>query len=273
MGTFRTSYKAVGTSGNVKGEVMQTIFEAAQSNAYHWEKSLESLVMPQHTLFIKLSLVPLLLLGSVSNAQNLTLFEPVESSANGGAAEAAAREQRNLPNTPAFTLLGTSRIGSKRRVSLIDSSGEVVVVEISDDDSTPIPDNPGYRIVALNSGKVSISLPSGTPCFGASDKGVQCGSDGLAELSLTTAAPIVVASNQQGTEGQSGQAEGAEEGQPENPFAAALRAAAQNEAAAQGGRPRRLNSDRFEARRIAPEDVPPGMRVVRTPFGDRLVEL
>ena len=28
----------------------------------------------------------------------------------------------------------------------------------------------------------------------------------------------------------------------------------------------------FTPRRINPEDVPPGMRVVSTPFGDRLVE-
>ena len=31
-------------------------------------------------------------------------------------------------------------------------------------------------------------------------------------------------------------------------------------------------NERFTPRRILPEDVPPGMRVVSTPFGDRLVE-
>lgn len=215
----------------------------------------------------------LALAGNLVIAQDLTLFEAVETPANGAAGAAQAFEQRNLPNAPAFTLLGTSRIGNRRRASLVDSNGEVLVVELSDSDSTPIPDHIGYRIVSLESGKVSISLPADTPCIGASDKGVYCGSNGLAELSLTTAAPIAIASTQESVDGAPGQAEGTEEGQPENPFAAALRAAAQNEANAQNGRPRRNDDERFEARRIAPEDVPPGMRVVRTPFGDRLVEL
>jgi len=224
---------------------------------------------------VKAVFVAFLTLGcSAVIAQDLTLFEAVETPANGSAASAAqAREQRALPNAPAFTLLGTSRIGDRRRASLIDSNGEVLVVELSDSDSTPIPDHIGYRIVSLDSGKVSISLPDDMPCIDASDKGVNCGTDGLAELSLTTAAPIVLAANQENVNAAPGQAEGAEDGQPENPFAAALRAAAQNEANAQNGRPRRTNGERIEARRIASEDVPPGMRVVRTPFGDRLVDL
>lgn len=217
---------------------------------------------------------PLLICSAVVYAQDLTLFEEVETPANGGAAGATqAREQRNLPNTPTFTLLGTSRIGEKRRVRLVDSGGKVIVVEMSDNESTPIPEYVGYRVAAFDSGKVTVSLPADTPCFGATDKGVRCNTEGMAELTLTTAAPIVIVSNQENADGQANQAEGAEDGQPENPFAAALRAAAQNEANAQNGRPRRNNGERIEARRIAPEDVPEGKRVVRTPFGDRLVDL
>lgn len=229
--------------------------------------------MSKSNLPVVLVVVPLLLVAGSICAQDLTLFEAVETPANaGGPSAEQAREQRNLPNGPAFTLLGTSRIGDTRRASLIDSDGKVVVVELSDEDSTPIPDHSGYSIVSLGSGKVSISMPEDTPCIGSSDKGVLCGSNGLAELSLTTAAPIVVAGGQDNNNGVAEQA-AAEDGQPENPFAAALRAAAQNEASAQSGRPRRNNGEGFEARRIADEDVPPGMRKVRTPFGDRLVEL
>lgn len=229
----------------------------------------------QHDTTAKALCVAFLALAcSAGIAQDLTLFEAVEAPANSAALGAAqAREQRNLANGPTFTLLGTSRIGDRRRASLVDSNGEVLVVELSDAESTPIPDHIGYRIVALESGKVSISLPADTPCIGASDKGVYCGSNGLAELSLTTAAPIVIAANQGNAAGAPGQEVAAPEGQLDNPFAAALRAAAQNEANAQSGRPRRDNAESFEARRIADEDVPPGMRKVRTPFGDRLVEL
>lgn len=231
--------------------------------------------MSQTRLHTSLTLAPLLLLGSVSFAQDLTLFEAVETPANGAAGDLAiAREQRNLPNAPAFTLLGTSRIGDRRRVSLIDNNGEVLVVEMGDNESAPIPDHMGYQIAGFESGKVTLILPGDMPCITASDKGVRCGSDGMAELTLTTAAPIAVASEQNNGEERSGQIDSNDEGQPENPFAAALRAAAQNEASAQNGRPRAgPNGSRFDARRIAPEDVPAGMRVVRTPFGDRLVEL
>ena len=33
-----------------------------------------------------------------------------------------------------------------------------------------------------------------------------------------------------------------------------------------------ISTSSFEPRRIDPEDIPSGMRVVSTPFGDRLVE-
>jgi hypothetical protein len=58
---------------------------------------------------------------------------------------------------------------------------------------------------------------------------------------------------------------------PQNPFAAALRAAREREepdAAAS-----RAEEQRFRPRRIDPEDVPEGYRLVRTPFGDRVVPL
>jgi len=41
---------------------------------------------------------------------------------------------------------------------------------------------------------------------------------------------------------------------------------------AQHVEPRTERHDGLHLRRIDPADVPPGMRVVSTPFGDRLVE-
>ncbi|MBT8146719.1 MAG: hypothetical protein KJN90_07680, partial [Gammaproteobacteria bacterium] len=56
--------------------------------------------------------------------------------------------------------------------------------------------------------------------------------------------------------------------EPTNPFAALRARALQNgDAPAPSASPRRS----FTPRRIDPADVPPGMRVVSTPFGDRLV--
>ncbi len=228
-------------------------------------------------IFFKIVVIPILVVGIASeralSAVELNLFERVESTNTiNSISSDQAREQRALPNAPTFTLLGTSRIGGKLKASLVDNNGEVIRVEMGDEASTPIPGHVGYRLVRVGSREVAISLPGNTPCIGFEDKGVSCGSDGLAELSLTTAAPIIVASTAEQTQQNNDEiaAANAEE-EPDNPFAAALRAAAQNEAATRGrGRP---ISERFEVQRIAPEDVPPGKRVVRTPFGDRLVDI
>lgn len=219
--------------------------------------------------------VVLALLSSASLvAQDLNLFEPVEIPNNASSPDSIqAREQRNLPNVPAFTLLGTSRIGSTLRASLVDNNGEVVRVVMGDEESTPIPGYAGYNLIRVDSRSVAISQPTNTPCVAASDKGVECSSDGLTQLSLTTAAPIAVAPTAVASADSNDEiAAAAGEEEPDNPFAAALRAAAQNESATRGRGGRAIN-ERFEVRRIAPEDIPEGMRVVRTPFGDRLVEL
>ncbi|MGJ8688764.1 MAG: hypothetical protein ACSHXZ_04510 [Gammaproteobacteria bacterium] len=211
---------------------------------------------------------------SAGLAQDLNLFEPVEIPNNASSPDSIqAREQRNLPNAPTFTLLGTSRIGSKLKASLVNNTGEVIQVVMTDADSTPIPGHSGYNLVRVDSRTVAISQPTNTPCVAASDKGVECSSDGLAQLSLTTAAPIAVAPTAVASADSNDEiAATAGEEEPDNPFAAALRAAAQNDSATRGRGGRAIN-ERFEVRRIAPEDIPEGMRVVRTPFGDRLVEL
>lgn len=226
--------------------------------------------MKQRHIIVKTFILILLLKVVPISAQDLNLFEPVEIPNNGANPSAAEiREQRNLPNTPAFTLLGTSRIGSKLKASLVDNNGEVVQVVMSDADSTPIPGHSGYNLVRVGSRSVAIRQPTNTPCVAASDKGVECSSDGLAQLSLTTAAPPTAVASADSND-EIAAANGEEE--PDNPFAAALRAAAQNESATRGRGGRAIN-ERFEVRRIAPEDIPEGQRVVRTPFGDRLVDL
>jgi hypothetical protein len=223
-------------------------------------------------------LAVLLLWLPVAHAQELQLFEPVETSGQPGEIDAVqgdVQTQMALPTTPAFTLVGTSRIGGRQRATLASSTGQILHVEIRDGEDAPIDGFPGYRLVSVNSRRAEISLPSGMPCVGARAQGVSCGTDGLAQLSLTTAAPVPVAAPTIAAEatGEPAVAEANGDVAADNPFAAALRAAAQNERAAGDGQRGPFNAERFQPRRIAPEDVPPGMRVVRTPFGDRLVEL
>ncbi len=217
-----------------------------------------------------------LLTAPVVQAQQLQLFEPVEVSgqpAPFGAPPAPDQPQIAMPTTPAFTLVGTSRIGGRHRATLASSTGQIVQVDIEPGQDAPIDGFPGYRLSSLSSRRAEITLPAGMPCVGARDQGVSCGPDGRVQLSLATAAPVPAAVPEATAETVADPAV-AENGDvaADNPFAAALRAAAQNEREGNGER-RVFNAERFQPRRIAPEDVPPGMRVVRTPFGDRLVEL
>lgn len=266
----------------------QTIFEGLESKEYHPRTVCRALArltrFQDFTMHVfstsrTLLLACLACFGMAAQAQELQLFEPVETPAQGaepGQTLAEDSAQIAMPTAPAFTLVGTSRIGGRQTATLLSSTGEIVKVALSEDGDQPIDGYPGYRLVRVSSRQAAISLPEGMPCLGSRSQGVSCGADGLVALSLTMAAPVPVAEPAVQTDGQPVVAEVTENGDvpPDNPFAAALRAAAQNEragnAAGQRGGP--FNAERFQPRRIAPEDVPPGMRVVRTPFGDRLVE-
>jgi len=223
-------------------------------------------------LAVLLSAVP------VGHAQELQLFEPVETSGQPGVVDTVqgdVQAQMAMPTTPAFTLVGTSRIGGRQRATLASSSGQIVHVDIRDGEAASIDGFPGYSLVSVDSRRAEVALPEGMPCVGARAQGVDCLADGRVQLSLTTAAPVPVAAPVIAAEANAAPAAVDANGNlaADNPFAAALRAAAQNERAAADGQRGRPDAERFQPRRIAPEDVPSGMRVVRTPFGDRLVEL
>ncbi len=225
----------------------------------------------QHLVAISLLSAPL------AQAQELQLFEPVESSGQApqfGVQPQAEQAQVAMPTSPAFTLVGTSRIGGRHRATLASSTGQIVQVDVEVGQDAPIDGFPGYRVNAMSSRRAEISLPEGMPCVGARDQGVSCGANGRVLLSLTTAAPVPVSAPAVAAE-TADTAATTDSGEipSDNPFAAALRAAAQNEREGNAGQRGPFNAERFQPRRIAPEDVPPGMRVVRTPFGDRLVEL
>ncbi len=225
--------------------------------------------MAQPTLKLLLLASILLSQSVVVQGQDLSLFEPVaEEEASVRAELQQSREQQAVPGAPSFTLVGTTRIGSRYSATLAASNGAVVVVNGSPGAVQEIPDHPGYRIVDIGSRRVSIANPGGVPCIATPAKGVACDANGVSLLSLATAAPVAAPAGE-----VADPAAPATEGDiPENPFAAALRAAAQNEANVRGDAIGGNAAERFQPRRIPPEDVPPGMRVVRTPFGDRLVE-
>jgi|SRR5690606_7980312 len=204
---------------------------------------------------------------AVQQEQSLSLFEPVAGSEQ---PERPVEQRSGAEGGPAFTLLGTSRIGNKYTAVLAHRDGSITRVSADPGSTVEIPDYPGYRLVGIGSRQVSLTTPGSDPCVDQQDRGVSCSDIGVTQLSLATAAPIAVPTQGDNTDASANPANADPNAAPENPFAAAIRMAREAEANGQPRR-RRANPEDFQPRRIAPGDVPAGMRVVRTPFGDRLV--
>ena len=235
-----------------------------------------------------------------NSRQDFNLFESVDSGSSADRLQnlPRGRRQNNSRSTePEFTLIGTSRIGSKTSVILRNKDGSEVIVNTSVNTNTRIDGYSQFSIVNINSGKVAIQYPESTSCVESQDKGVSCNSAAnIASLELINSAPLQRANSRASRTGDGRGRDSNrdpdlanlivneeasdsevivstdEEEPPPNPFAA-LRARAQ----AGGSNSQAVTSDSlqrqgFTPRRIDPADVPAGMRIVPTPFGDRLVE-
>jgi hypothetical protein len=204
--------------------------------------------------------------------QGLSLFEDIEVAENRArGASRTSREPRVTGAGPEFTLLGTSRIGDSYSAILRHKSGESILVRSQANTATAIEDHAGYSILGVGPGKLSLRYPASVPCEEYVEQGVSCAvSSNTAELVLATSTPL----SRPALERQSRQTDSANSSKPPvalvaNPFEA-LRAAQVD-----GDNPAQNNDgadNRFSPRRISPDDVPSGMRVVSTPFGDRLVD-
>jgi hypothetical protein len=236
-------------------------------------------------------LVYLLIGGAVAVAQDtessstdqsdFNLFEGIEvtESRPNTPTNRPTRESRATTSEPIFTLVGTSRIGARRSAILRHQNGETIRVATGAGGTAAIDGYEEYSIYDVGAGKLSVRYPSHIPCIAHKDKGVSClSSPNTAQLQLVNAEALArvepAPSIALATDGSSGLVDGANgvslDGTA-NPFEA-LRAAR-----AAGGNPAEISpgdgrNGRFTPRRISPEDVPQGMRVVSTPFGDRLVE-
>ncbi len=222
--------------------------------------------------------VAMLMWAGSAGAQQLELFEDIERTSSGGDLRAGRSGAGNAVSAalaePEFVLVGSSRIGDRRRVVLTHRSGAVVNVPLAAEGRTAIPGHEQFRIVASAAGRVAIQYPADRPCAEASDRGVGCdAAANIAWLSLRPApapeqfAVELDAGQEQEPDPVTRALDDAREElarDPNNPFAR-LRA----EALGQNVPP----APRFRPRRIDSSEVPPGMRVVSTPFGDRLVEI
>jgi len=160
---------------------------------------------------------------------------------------------RKKPRPPQkdFSLKGTSLIGSKRAAILKGPDGKEFVQFLKDNKRTPIKNYANYHLLKVEPGLVRIEYPTESPCEKSNDKkGLKC-DNGAAILSLMSQKALPPRKLPQ-------------------PATTPKPATNKNEAETNK---RRKAYQGFKKRVIKDEDVPPGMRVIRTPFGDRLVPI
>jgi len=193
-------------------------------------------------------------------AQNLTLFEDIEVTRAGDRVGDSRRNNAgDIMPKPVFTLVGTARFGDHYSTVINDGNEVNILLDEIPGSIIPIPGYPQYQVIGISSGEVLIKYPADMDCVASKEEGISCNEANIATLRLTNAQPIIpsiVSEVRESTD---------EQNAPRNPFAALLEESSNSDASAE-------EPDRFTPRRINPEDVPPGMRVVSTPFGDRLVE-
>ena len=195
------------------------------------------------------------------------LFESVDVASSAGNFNRGERRSRSgtesIASEAEFSLVGTSRIGSRTSVMLRHASGEKVRV-LMERPRMRIPGYEQYAIVGFETDSVSIQYPQSVGCAEFATQGVSCDSGrSVATLKLRASKAGKSLDQTESKESVSDQEE--ERGDPINPFAAAINSS-------QNSPTNPKQTGQFKPRRIDPADVPAGMKVVSTPFGDRLVE-
>jgi len=155
--------------------------------------------------------------------------------------------------------MGTSGLGDSYSAMVKHRGGETIIVRVGANGNTSIPDYSGYSIVDVAAGNISIRYPGNRPCIGFSWQGVSFSdAANFSRLALPTRARLPSLNLPD-------ELIESVEDQPKNPFET-LR-----NGAGAADEERAVTAARFTPRRINPEDVPEGMRVISTAFGDRLV--
>ncbi|MFM1896122.1 MAG: hypothetical protein RLZZ385_1196 [Pseudomonadota bacterium] len=151
---------------------------------------------------------------------------------------------------PEFVLVGTSRIGDRLSAILRHRKGDLIVVR-DFDLAAPIAGYSRYSVVKIGSGRISLQYPSDEPCFEYRDLGVSC--EGVAMAALELAVGVMDRFDIPAIPLSTVPVATVIEGIPAEP--GSLIDALQAEAQERGQTP----------------IVPPGMEMIETPSGYRLV--
>ncbi len=159
-----------------------------------------------------------------------------------------------------FTLLGTSRIGNKRSVILRGPDQKEFLLRFKNK-PTEIKGYEGYKILKVEARDILIEYPENAPCRKSNEKkGIICSADQkTATVSLKRGKAIT-------------------------PLVSAPSAAApppvtpRNHGPIAPPTPKGYNMPQEGYKmppktKIKPENIPPGMRLIHTPFGDRLIPI
>jgi len=237
----------------------------------------------RHEKFLTALTVTISLLCFNSNASTFDLFNPDRGKlpqttppskptplSNPFRARGTTKPPRQTPKTQKplpqkdFTLQGTSRIGKKRAVVLKGPDNKEFIQYFKDKKKTRTPEGhigvaikgySDYYLLSVEAREVRIEYPGNSPCRKSNEqKGLKCdqADDGrTATLGLMRRKALKAP-------------------KPPKPTKTAAQKAKKREDAR---KKRQETYKNFKRRVIKDEDVPPGMRVVRTPFGDRLVPI
>ncbi|SEH07317.1 hypothetical protein [Candidatus Venteria ishoeyi] len=165
---------------------------------------------------------------------------------------------KKLPPQKDFSLRGINRIGSLYRIHLQAPDRKPLWVDWRKGNKKDIPGYAGYRILKVGKRRLQLAYPKGIPC--QKDKpaqGVTCNvAKNYARMEILRGKPTAA---------------------PAAPKAPARISRNKNQARQANRTSNRGQSKQTPAlaasfkKQIKPEDVPKGMKVVKTPFGDRLI--
>lgn len=169
-----------------------------------------------------------------------------------------------------FVLKGVSQIGERYIVFLETPNTKVIKVDMEDKRRASVKNGyPDYHLIRMTDRKVKVDYPDNAPCRRPNPKkGLKCtngGKSATLEFIVGTAlAPPPKAAVSKNPPNEV------------NPFLAAMNKNKELSDEEKKKRDAALKKRRelyknFKRQVIKDEDVPEGMRVVRTPFGDRLV--
>jgi len=148
-----------------------------------------------------------------------------------------------------FTLQGTSRIGDKRAAILKGPDNKEFIQRFENNRRTAIEGYEGYYLLSVKAREIQIEYPEDAPCRTSNEKkGVKCDEGEMfAILTLTQGKALP----------------------PSRPPAKSRPPKKRANVPKRGDQRKK----QFKRKVIKDDDVPPGMRVVHTPFGDRLVPI